>query len=294
MYTVFLALMFSCFLRQLIAKANYHTANFFLIVLLQRGGKDECTVQTPPVSEPCVFLCEVDLNSDTYETTLLNLLRYHTSYLDETNLSDNFPIEKAEISPNALDALSPQQIQTLITSNAMNYDVIQQLQRQKVSDKEIVPAARKESLKTVKTESSKQVQQAVTPAQEPILPVKEFAKPMHVLKVEGNDGPEAIAEDQLKEIQRHVKELIISQQASLPKGLTSEQQQQLVEKLLLRQIQQLQQQQDVNIGSIPLDSHTHNIPPLHGQELNSRELSIPTTKVCMNVYQLHSCVALDL
>ena len=269
-----------------------------------------------------MFLCEADLNSDTYETTLLNLLRYHTSYLDKTNLSHEFPIEKAEISPNALDALSPQQIQTLITSNAMNYDVIQQLQRQKVSDKEIVPAARKESPKMAKTETSRPAQQVVTPVQEPVTPVqepvtpvqepvtpvqepvtpvqepvtpvqepvtpvqdpvtpvKEPAKPVQVLKVEGSEGPEPIAEDQLKEIQRHVKELIISQQASLPKGLTSEQQQQLVEKLLLRQIQQLQQQQDIINTAIPLDSHTHNIPPLHNQELNSSsELAMPTTKV---------------
>ena len=255
-----------------------------------------------------MFLCEADLNSDTYETTLLNLLRYHTSYLDKTNLSHEFPIEKAEISPNALDALSPQQIQTLITSNAMNYDVIQQLQRQKVSDKEIVPAVRKESPKMAKTETSRPAQQVVTPVQEsvtpvqepvtpvqepvtpvqepvtpvqdPVTPVKEPAKPVQVLKVEGSEGPEPIAEDQLKEIQRHVKELIISQQASLPKGLTSEQQQQLVEKLLLRQIQQLQQQQDIINTAIPLDSHTHNIPPLHNQELNSSsELAMPTTKV---------------
>ena len=241
---------------------------------------DDYVVQTP-ISEQCVFLCEADLNSDTYETTLLNLLRYHTSYLDKTNLSHEFPIDKAEISPNALDALSPQQIQTLITSNAMNYDVIQQLQRQKVSDREIVPAVRKESPpKMVKTETSRPPQQVVTPVQEPVPPIKEPAKPLQALKIESTEGPEGIAEDQLKEIQRHVKELIISQQASLPKGLTSEQQQQLVEKLLLRQIQQLQQQQDVNAGSLPLDSHTHNIPPLHNQQLNSSsEFAMPTTKV---------------
>jgi len=233
-----------------------------------------------------VFLCEADLNSDTYETTLLNLLRYHTSYLDKTNLSQEFPIEKAEISPNALDALSPQQIQTLITSNAMNYDVIQQLQRQKVSDREIVP--KKESLKMVKTEANRPPpQQVVIPVQESVPPVKEPAKPLQALKIESSEGPEGIAEDQLKEIQRHVKELIISQQASLPKGLTSEQQQQLVEKLLLRQIQQLQQQQDVvNTGSTPLDSHTHNIPPLHNQELNSSsEFAMPTAKV-LSIYYM--------
>ena len=89
------------------------------------------------------------------------------------------------------------------------------------------------------------------------------------------------------EIQRHVKELIITQQANLPKGLTSEQQQQLVEKLLLRQIQQLQQQQlqqqeMVNASTPAMDSHTQNIPPLHYQETKNATTPtelLPDTKV---------------
>lgn len=221
-------------------------------------------------------LFETDLQSDTYETALLNLLRYHTSYLGHTSIDKAFPIDRAEISPDALDSLSPQQIQILITSNANNYDVIQQLQHQKVIEKEVVPVMKQKH--------------PPTPVKEPEKPVeKPVEKPAE--KSTEEDGAETssvgIDKDQLMEIQRHVKELIITQQANLPKGLTNEQQQQLVEKLLLRQIQQLQQQQlqqqqqeMINANTLSLDSHTQNIPPLlHYQETKSVTTTTSDTKV---------------
>lgn len=221
--------------------------------------------------EPMKYLTlfETDLHSDTYETALLNLLRYHTSYLGHSSIDKAFPIDRAEISPDALDSLSPQQIQILITSNANNYDVIQQLQRQKVIEKEVIPVMKQ------KHSPTPAVKEPERPAEKPV-------------KEDNAEAPSSgIDRDQLMEIQRHVKELIITQQANLPKGLTSEQQQQLVEKLLLRQIQQLQQQQQemTSANTSSLDSPTQNIPPLHYQEnkgITSPTESIPDTKVHRN------------
>ena len=234
--------------------------------------------------EPIQYLTlfETDLHSDTYETALLNLLRYHTSYLGHSSIDKAFPIDRAEISPDALDSLSPQQIQILITSNANNYDVIQQLQRQKVTEKEVVPVMKPKPPPTPVKEPEKLPEKT---------PEKTPEKVAEKLEEEnsGETPSVGIDKDQLMEIQRHVKELIISQQANLPKGLTSEQQQQLVEKLLLRQIQQLQQQQlklqqeeMVNASTPAMDSHTQNIPPLHYQETKSVTTpteSTPDTKV---------------
>ena len=256
---------------------------------MQRSNEvvDDNVITEKPVQYFTLF--ETDLHSDTYETALLNLLRCHTSYLGHSSIDKAFPIDRAEISPDALDSLSPQQIQILITSNANNYDVIQQLQRQKVIEKEVVPVMK-----------PKHPPHPPTPVKEPEklmekLPEKTLEKtPEKVVEkpvAVNNSGtpPAGIDRDQLMEIQRHVKELIITQQANLPKGLTSEQQQQLVEKLLLRQIQQLQQQQlqlqqqeMVNINTPPMDSHTQNIPPLHDQEAKSVTTPVespPGTKV---------------
>ena len=255
-------------------------------------------------------LFETDLHSDTYETALLNLLRSHTTYLGQSGIDKSFP---AEISPDALDSLSPQQIQILITSNANNYDVIQQLQRQKVTEKEIVPVMKRkqpptpnnelqkppENLleKPVETPVEKPVEKptekvdenlvekvpeqvAEKPAEQPVeKPAEKLVENREAANAEATTTATGIDRDQLMEIQRHVKELIITQQANLPKGLTSEQQQQLVEKLLLRQIQQLQQQQlqqqeMVNASTPTMDSHTQNIPPLHYQE--SKNTTTPT------------------
>ena len=231
------------------------------------GVVDGNVITENPVQYFTLF--ETDLHSDTYETALLNLLRCHTSYLGHSSIDKAFPIDRAEISPDALDSLSPQQIQILITSNANNYDVIQQLQRQKVIEKEVVPVMKPKHPPTPVKEPEKLMEK-----QPEKTPEKVTEKPVAM----NNSGtpPAGIDRDQLMEIQRHVKELIITQQANLPKGLTSEQQQQLVEKLLLRQIQQLQQQQlqlqqqeMVNINTPPMDSHTQNIPPLHDQDTKS-------------------------
>ena len=268
---------------------------------MQRSGEVDDSMKTEkPVEYLTLF--ETDLHSDTYETALLNLLRYHTSYLGHSSIDKAFPIDRAEISPDALDSLSPQQIQILITSNANNYDVIQQLQRQKITEKEVIPVMKPKHPPTPVKEPEKLPEETPEKTPEKIpekapekTPEKTPEKVAEKLAEEegSTETPSVgIDKDQLMEIQRHVKELIISQQANLPKGLTSEQQQQLVEKLLLRQIQQLQQQQlqlqqqDILNATAPaMDSHTQNIPPLHYQETKSVTTpteSMPDTKVRIN------------
>ena len=260
---------------------------------MQRSSEVDESMKTEKPTE-YLTLFETDLHSDTYETALLNLLRYHTSYLGHSSIDKAFPIDRVEISPDALDSLSPQQIQILITSNANNYDVIQQLQRQKVTEKEVVPVMKPKCPPTPVKEPEKVPEQ--TPENTPEkIPEKTPEKVAEKLAEEGGSAETpsvGIDQDQLMEIQRHVKELIISQQANLPKGLTSEQQQQLVEKLLLRQIQQLQQQQlqlqqqdMMNANTPAMDSHTQNIPPLHHQETKSAATpteTMPDTKVRIN------------
>ena len=271
-----------------ITSMNFVTQRYSIqyILLTQRSNEivDDGMKTEKPMQ--CLTLFETDLHSDTYETALLNLLRCHTSYLGHSSIDKTIPIDRAEISPDALDSLSPQQIQILITSNANNYDVIQQLQRQKVTEKEVVPVM-KPKLPPAPVKQPEKLPERPPEKTLEEVPEKILEKPLEGYNA---DTPATgIDKDQLMEIQRHVKELIITQQANLPKGLTSEQQQQLVERLLLRQIQQLQQQQlqlqqqeMININTPPMDSHTQNIPPLHNQETKSVTTpteSSPDTKV---------------
>jgi len=249
----------------------------FLLLQRSNEGVDDGIKAAEPMQYLTLF--ETDLHSDTYETALLNLLRYHTSYLGHSSIDKAFPIDRAEISPDALDSLSPQQIQILITSNANNYDVIQQLQRQKITEKEVIPMMKQKHPQTPEKEPEK-------PAEKPVEKPSEKPPEKSIEEDDAETPSVGIDRDQLMEIQRHVKELIITQQANLPKGLTNEQQQQLVEKLLLRQIQQLQQQQlqqqqeeMINASTPSLDSQTQNIPPLHYQETKSVTTPISDTKV---------------
>ena len=76
-------------------------------------------------------LFTLDNDNDTFETLLLGLLRYHTSQTRPSTV--DYSEQALDISPEALDTLSQEQYHALVTSNSVNYDVIQQILAQKQS-----------------------------------------------------------------------------------------------------------------------------------------------------------------
>ena len=172
-------------------------------------------------------LTNLDEGRDTFETFLLCLLRVFTRLQrDSSNVATPDPIpishtgigngngdETVDISPEALNTLSSGQINSLVTSNSVNYDVIQQIllkQRQQVRS---LPVA------TEMTESCESSGSG---------------------EVEMNSSSQAqslqITPEQLKHVQAQIHDLIRSQQIALPPDLTEEQKQQLIRTLLLRQL----------------------------------------------------------
>ena len=88
-----------------------------------------CVVGNRPVNAMSSDLFTLDNNNDTFETFLLGLLRCYTNQTRRPTVDDSQ--QSADISPEALDTLSQEQYHTLVTSNSVNYDVVQQILAQK-------------------------------------------------------------------------------------------------------------------------------------------------------------------
>ena len=100
---------------------------------------------TTPTPEATPFLSPLAPNIDNIETLLITLLQTHTLYIGgcgptettpTTNGTINGPVDSTgpsivDINPLSLDALSNEQINYLITSNAVNYASIQQAMTQR-------------------------------------------------------------------------------------------------------------------------------------------------------------------
>lgn len=76
-------------------------------------------------------LSALDDTNDTFETFLLGLLKCHT--MDQMRLSCAVEdsAQEVDISPESLNTLSQEQVHALVTSNSVNYDVVQQILAQR-------------------------------------------------------------------------------------------------------------------------------------------------------------------
>ncbi len=172
---------------------------------------------------------------DNFESLLLLLLQAYTTQNCPGNPSI---LGGAPISGEALDTLSPQQITALITSNSVNYEVIQQiLAQQKVRGKEGArlqsPIQEQNRALTLNLSEEPQGDAATgsSPLCSPLLtPLAPDAGQQLQQLVQ-------ITPQQLKLLQTQVNELLLSQHVTLPSDLSPEQQQQLIQTLLLRQLQ---------------------------------------------------------
>lgn len=99
-----------------------------------------------PNSEERIGLTLLSQEQDTFETILLQLLQTFTNSQCQSkvdsNLKENSSVPpdgvrplSVNISAEALSTLSPEQVMALVTSNSVNYEVIQQIRTQKNKQK---------------------------------------------------------------------------------------------------------------------------------------------------------------
>ena len=191
-------------------------------------------------------LASLSSASDCYESFLLNLLKVYTQ-----NRMDSAAVKEAEsesnslftidsISPEAIDSLSQDQVQSLVTSSSMNYDVVHQIlaYRQRAEGGSVgtlgdngvesqgTGGAQVGSEKSDETMSALQQLQALQ-----------------------------LTPEQLKQIQLQMAELIRTKQIVLPTELSLEQQQQLLQSLILKQVH-MQHQQGTKLTPTPSEPPT--------------------------------------
>ena len=176
-------------------------------------------------------LTSLDENQDTFETFLLCLLQAFTQHKQRESASPSSAsaatttlpwsdFKLADISPEALNTLSSEQVQVLVTSNSVNYDVIQQIMTQKQRQH---------------SQSS------------PVSEMAEASMTTAGQSVSTNVPTIQVTPEQLKQLQVQVSDLIRNQQIILPPDLSVEQQQQLIHTLLVRQLH-MQQKPDTGGG----------------------------------------------
>ena len=170
---------------------------------------------------------------DNYDSFLLNILKAYTQHQIETKPttgSEVFTI--SDISPEALNFLSQEQVLSLITSSALNYDVIQQIlaykQKTEVGGGEVCLAG----VKSMESKSGLPVgaEKVGGSAEEALSALQQ----LQALQ---------LSPEQLKQIHLQMAELLRTKQIVLPTELSLEQQQQLLQSLILRQVHVQQQQQ---------------------------------------------------
>lgn len=216
---------------------------------------DQGTAQTPGSQT----LAQLSSTSDCYEAFLLNLLRVYTqnrieslsnsetqtstagqsSGLADTNGSSGMTMIDS-ISPEAILALSHEQVQSLVTSNSSNYDVIHQILAYRQRTVGGGGSEGNGEKAAGETESTLQQLQALQ-----------------------------LSPEQLKQIQLQMEELIRTKQIVLPAELSVEQQQQLLQSLILKHIHSQHQQ----LLATPSTTTTTTPPPA-----TQPTVSAPTTQ----------------
>ena len=165
-------------------------------------------------------LAPLDEYQDTFETFLLLLLKSFTS--QQCKDSAIMPGDHIEISAEALDTLSSEQVQILTTSSSVTYDAINQI-RQRQHAHESSPS-KQEKMSSEPPDSNTPVASSPT---EDLSTAKS-----QLQQIQSNQ----IAPEQLKQLELEVTKLLQSQKVVLPTDITPEQQQEVIQALLLRQL----------------------------------------------------------
>ena len=155
------------------------------------------------------MLASLDASQDTFETFLLLLLKSFTSQQHKDSSTSLPPGDHAEISVEALDTLSSEQVQVLTTSSSVNYDTINQI-RQRQQARSISPSKSE-------TNSSEAI--------EPSDPSTSVAPT--TMEESGNADSQLqqiqkfqVTPEQLKQLELQVTELLQSQKVVLPPDIT--------------------------------------------------------------------------
>jgi hypothetical protein len=176
-------------------------------------------------------LTSLDKTQDNFESLLLLLLQAYTTQHYPGNPSI---LGGAPISGEALDTLSSEQITALITSNSVNYEVIQQILAQQKGRAGRLGSPLQDQSNTLNLnslgEEMEDSMRSPTSLRSPVAGGATDATPQLV----------QITPQQLQVLQSQVNELLQSQHITLPADLSPEQQQQLIQTLLLRQLQMQQ------------------------------------------------------
>ena len=195
-------------------------------------------------------LFSLDSSGDCYEAFLLNLLKVYTqNKIDtasaamsssqpnsaESNPTAVFTVDS--ISPEAIGALSSEQVQELVTSNSTNCDVIHQVLAYK---QRLEGGSGVVTEKGVNGEVGERIQggSSGSSADEAMSALQQL-QALH------------LTPEQLKQIQVQMSELIRTKQIVLPTELSVEQQQQLLQSLILKQVHAQHQQQQVAPAPTP-------------------------------------------
>jgi len=165
-------------------------------------------------------LAPLDEFQDTFETFLLLLLKSFTS---QQRKDSAMPGNHVEISAEALDTLSSEQVQILTTSSSVTYDAINQI-RQRQHAHEGSPSKQE---KTSSEPPDSNTQAAAASPVEELSTVKSQLQQIQSFQ---------IAPEQLKQLELEVTKLLQSQKVVLPTDITPEQQQEVIQALLLRQL----------------------------------------------------------
>ncbi len=162
-----------------------------------------------PSSNESVGLTQLDQEQDTFETILLQLLQTFTNNqrqsktMSSPNENSSLPQDGAcpssvTISAEALSTLSPEQVMALVTSNSVNYEVIQQIRTQKNKQR--------------------------------------LAKTPDSGKIQSSEQLLQVSPKQLTQLNSQFTELLSQQKVSIPSELPPDQQLKLIQSLLVQQI----------------------------------------------------------
>ena len=218
-------------------------------------------VASSPGSE---ILLSLDSSGDCYETFLLNLLKVYTQNKIHTasaitassnqpnstgsNPATTFTVDS--ISPEAINSLSSEQIQALVTSNSTNCDVIHQIlafkQKLEGGGGTVAEKGGEVGEKVQGASSDNSADEAMSALQQ-----------LQALQ---------LTPEQLKQIQVQMSELIRTKQIVLPTELSVDQQQQLLQSLILKQVHSQHQQQQATT------------PPTTSTTVTTAQPPTPTTK----------------
>lgn len=229
-------------------------------------------------------LTSLDTTQDNFESLLLLLLQAHTSQNQPTD--PMVVLGDLGISGQALETLSSHQIQALITSNSVNYEVVQQIMAQQKATSRptkegfgpnIFPWDPLLEEKPRDSSNSPTANSPTTSVTSALPAITDTNQQLQQLI--------QITPQQLHYLQAQVNELLQSQHISLSPNLSPEHQQQLIQTLLLRQLH-LQQSGGVATNV----SLKESASLLVGSKQPPTSLDLQKKLACVTVGDMTKCI----